>query len=103
MNGPLKGTGFWRPAPEERAALREHLLAELPVGHVLWPPTETLRVEARDRDGGCLLVSTGREQGAFAVVHMTWAGRPAMAAFLPETEIYDTEAEMLAALREADT
>ncbi|MEM8823068.1 MAG: hypothetical protein AAGF30_05605, partial [Pseudomonadota bacterium] len=68
MKDPYKGTPFWQPQPEERVALRGHLLAELPLGHVLDLHKETLAVDARDRDGDRLIVTYG--DGGWAVVQM---------------------------------
>ncbi|TFL18321.1 hypothetical protein [Jannaschia formosa] len=83
---PFKGTPLWRPSDAERVALRGHLLAELPPGHVLFTYRETLVVEARDRNGDRLAV-TCREPSA-ALVRMSWTGRLPMAPFLPETEVF---------------
>ncbi len=96
MADPLKSNDFWRPKPDECDALKQHLLAELPLGHVLDAHRDSFTVEARDRDGNRLIVAYG--DGKRGVVQMTWAGRPAMAPFIPETDSYDSEAEMLAAL-----
>jgi hypothetical protein len=73
---------FWRPDDAERAALAAHLRAELPGGHVLWPHMDAL--EVLGRDGDRLAVAF---PGGVAVVTMTWAGRPHMAPFLPETAV----------------
>jgi hypothetical protein len=86
VSDPFKGTPFWRPPPEERAALRGHLLAELPPGHVLFDHRETLVVVARDLAADRVIV-TGRNPVA-AIVTMGWTGRPSMAPFLPETETF---------------
>jgi hypothetical protein len=96
---PFKGTPLWRPSDAERAALLGHLLAELPPGHVLFTHRETLVVEARDRKGDRLAV-TCKDPPA-AIVHMTWAGRPPMAPFLPETETHPSLDALIAAVKEA--
>ncbi|MGB3407434.1 MAG: hypothetical protein WBA67_08055 [Jannaschia sp.] len=99
MNALLKHTPFWQPDAQERLALLRHLLAELPAGHVLWTHRETLAVEARDGDR--LIVRSADPAYPVSVVHMSWAGRPAMAPFLPETETYPTDAALLDALTKA--
>jgi hypothetical protein len=97
MSGPFKGTPFWRPPAEERAALRRHLLAELPPGHVLFDHRETLVVVARDLAADRVIV-TGRNPIA-AIVRMAWTGRPPMAPFLPETETFSHIDALIAALQ----
>lgn len=101
MNALFKATPFWRPDDQERAALLRHLLAELPIGHVLWPRQDSLSVEARDGDR--IIVRSDDPAHPIALVHMSWAGRPPMASFLPETETYPTDAALLAALIEGQT
>ncbi|PWJ11464.1 hypothetical protein [Jannaschia seohaensis] len=95
---PFKSTPFWRPAEEERASLRSHLLAELPPGHVLFTHRETLEVHARDKNALRLVITC--KDPAAAIVHMTWTGRPPMAPFLPETEIYPSLDGLISALIE---
>ena len=101
MSDLCKHTSFWRPDPQERAALLGHLLAELPAGHILWTHRETLSVAARDGDR--IVVHSADPACPCSIVHMSWAGRPAMAPFLPETETYADEAALLAALTKAPT
>jgi hypothetical protein len=86
-----KNTGYWRPKPEECSALAEHLMAELPWGHVLDPYRETLAVEARAARGDTVIVRTGDEGRPIARVRMTFRGRPEIAAFLPETEFFESD------------
>lgn len=88
---PYRGTGFWQPKPEERAALRQHLLAELPPGHVLYSRRDTLEVEARAQDGDDVIVRTGCVRNPLALVQMTWRGRPEIAPFLPETTLFASD------------
>ena len=99
MKNPYAGTSFWRPSEAECVAFRAHLLAELPVGHVLWPADDRLKVIARDRHGDRIVVQTGIEATPVAIVKMSWAGRPPMAPFLPETEFFDSEEALIAAIR----
>ncbi|WP_299818195.1 hypothetical protein [uncultured Jannaschia sp.] len=101
MKDPYTKTPFWRPSVAECEALRTHLLAELPVGHALWPPSDRLQVIARDRNGDRIVVRTGIAVTPVALVHMSWAGRPPMAPFLPETEFYASDEELIAAVHDA--
>ncbi len=99
MKNPYAGTSFWQPSDAECDALRTHLLAELPVGHVLWPADDRLQVVARDRHGDRIVVRTGIAATPVALIHMSWAGRPPMAPFLPETEFFDSDEALIAAIR----
>ncbi|GIT91597.1 hypothetical protein JANAI62_20540 [Jannaschia pagri] len=100
MSDPFKGTLFWRPSEAERASLRGHLMAELPAGHILWTHRDTLAVEGRDQTGDRLAVTSADPSVPAAVVQMTWTGRPGMAPFLPETEVYASVPAMIEALLE---
>ncbi|MEM7491405.1 MAG: hypothetical protein AAF390_20000 [Pseudomonadota bacterium] len=101
MKDPYKHTRFWKPKPEECAALKEHLLMELPYGHPLDPFRREFTVEARAKSGDDVIVRTGQEERPFALVRMTFRGRPEMAPFLPETIFYASEAELWTALKES--
>ena len=103
MKNPYAGTSFWRPSEAECAAFRTHLLAEIPVGHVLWPPSDQLQVVARDRNGDRIVVQTGIEATPLAIIQMSWAGRPSIAPFLPETEFFGSEEALIASIRGTTT
>lgn len=98
MNDLYAGTNYWRPDPAECASLLRYLLAEIPGGHVLWPCLQTLQVEARANGSDDVIVRTGQESQPLARVRMTWRGRPEIAPFFPETELFASDEDLRAAL-----
>ncbi|MGB3554824.1 MAG: hypothetical protein WBA25_09310 [Jannaschia sp.] len=100
MADPSTDTGFWRPPPEECSALLRHLLLDVPPGHVLWMRRDALEVEARALDRDQVIVLTGDPALPVARVRMTWRGRPEIAPFLPETDLYPSREALRRALLE---
>jgi len=74
-------------------ALREELLCELPTQHRLYG-VEARAVARRQDNDDVLFELFGSEAPAeFAVVHLTWSGKPEPGPKYPWTELYGTFSE----------
>lgn len=86
---------WWHPEDANLAAVRSELDSELSVGHALY----RVPVDVRARCGGCDEVLLSVVDGTFALVHLTWSGRPEKPPY-PRLGVVGPWTEVLAALED---
>lgn len=78
----------WEPVDESATNLEEELRRELPKGHQL--SSLSVEVIARRTDCDDVLFGTSDPKHAYAVAHLTWAGRPESTPEWPQTTTYES-------------
>lgn len=78
----------WAAVGEYARNLEQELARELTAGHPLWGARAQAIAQRRDSDDVLFVVEHESGERAFAVVHLTWSGRPSSDSGWPSTACY---------------